>query len=110
MQFVPVVGEELAMASGLASLAKGIYIAGEVGNAALATYDSVTDPSNAVVNILGMLFGVAGIAKAMRDGQGIAKVATIKRGMSLDKIKQYGVIFQKEDEKLDNMMKMCRLR
>lgn len=82
--FVPVIGEEVAAAVGLSTLARTIAIAGELGNAAVDIYDTVQDPSSAVVNILGLLLGVGGIAKTIREGEDIAKVAKLSRGMSPD--------------------------
>nr|OQO24051.1 hypothetical protein B0A51_05021 [Rachicladosporium sp. CCFEE 5018] len=79
LMFIPIVGEEIAAAAGFATLARAIAIAGEVGNAALGVYDTVNDPSSAVVNILGMLVGVGAIAKVSRDGKGIGDVANLRR-------------------------------
>lgn len=45
-------GEEVALTAGLASLARTIAIAGEVGNIALDVYDIVQDTKAAVINIL----------------------------------------------------------
>ena len=109
MQFVPIVGEEVAAAAGLASLARAIAIAGEVGNAALGIYDTVEDPKSAIVNILGMLVGAGAIAKVSRDGKGLGDVAKLRRGMSADDVAGLGNIFKSQDDKLQNIMKVCRL-
>ncbi|MCJ1310400.1 hypothetical protein MMC25_004064 [Agyrium rufum] len=82
LMFVPVVGEELAITAVFATLARAIAIAvaGELGNAALAIYDTVEDPKSAVVNILGMLLGVGAITNAARDGVGICYEPRDQRG------------------------------
>lgn len=108
MQFVPVVGEEVATAAGLASLARGIALASEVGNGALAIYDSVTDPGSAVINILGMLVGVGGITKVSRDAPGLTKVADVQRTMDAAAVGKFGSIFKSNYDKLQPVMKFCK--
>lgn len=107
---MPVVGEEVAAAAGFASLARAIALAGELGNGALAIYDTVEDPSSAVVNILGMLIGVGSIAKVSRDGEGISSIAKIRKGMKADEISTLGNIFKGNDDKLQSIMKVCNLK
>lgn len=109
LMFVPIVGEEIALAAGFASLARAIAMAGEVGNAALGIYDTVKDPKSAVVNILGMLLGVGAIVKASRDAKGLSDVAKIRRGMSGDAIAGLGKIFKDNDDKLQAIAKVCKL-
>lgn len=103
------VGEEIATAAGFASLARAIAIAGELGNAALGIYDTVQDPKSAIVNILGMLVGVGVIAKASRDGPGIAAIANLRRSMSADNVSGLGNIFKANDDKLQGILKVCRM-
>ncbi|KAH0171368.1 glycoside hydrolase family 6 protein, partial [Aureobasidium melanogenum] len=107
--FVPVVGEEVALAAGLVNLARTIAIAGELGNTALAVYDTVQDPKSAIVNILGMLIGVGSIAKVERTGQGLGDVARLKRGMTADHIAGLGSVFKNNDDKLQTIVRVCRL-
>ncbi|KAK3938836.1 glycoside hydrolase superfamily [Diplogelasinospora grovesii] len=108
--FVPVVGEEAAAAAGLATLAKAIAIAGELGNAALAIYDTVQDPSSAIINILGMLFGVGSITKATRDGTGIGAIAKLRRGMKPEEVTALGKIFSGKDGVLQSILgKACKM-
>ena len=102
---VPFVGEEVALAAGLGSLAKAIAIAGELGNAALALFDSVQNPSSALMNVLGMLLGVGGFTKATRDGTGLAPLAALRKGMNPDDAKAFGKIFQDKDGLLQSIMK-----
>lgn len=106
--FVPVVGEEFATAAGLATLARAITIAGELGNAALDLYNTVQDPTQAFVSVLGLLFGVGSIVKAARDGEGIGDIARIKRGMSSDAAATLGKIFEDNDDKLTTLSKFCK--
>ncbi|OJJ96909.1 hypothetical protein ASPACDRAFT_1859003 [Aspergillus aculeatus ATCC 16872] len=108
LMFVPIVGEEVAAAAGMASLARAIAIAGEIGNAALGIYDTVDDPSSAVVNIIGMLLDVRAIAKVSRDGQGIASVAKLRRAMTSDEVAAMGSIFKANDDNLQAIMKVCK--
>lgn len=108
LMFVPVIGEELALAAGFATLARAIALAGELGNAALGIYDTVEDPKSAVVNILGMLLGVGAIAKVARDGKGIGDVANIRRGMSGDAVASLGKIFKDNDDTLQSIAKVCK--
>ncbi|CAD0113390.1 unnamed protein product [Aureobasidium uvarum] len=105
---VPFVGEEVALAGGFTTIARTLAIAGELGNAALGIYDTVEDPSSAVVNVLGMLLGVGAIAKASRDGKGISGVASARKGMSADSISSLGSVFKNQDDKLQSIMKVCK--
>lgn len=107
---MPVVGEEFAAAAGLATLARSIAIAGELGNGVLAIYDTVKDPSSAVVNILGMLFGVGSLTKISRDGTGLARIARLRQGMKSDEIASLGSIFKANDDKLQTIMKVCNAK
>lgn len=109
MQFVPVVGEEVAVAAGLTAVARAIAIAGEVGNAALGIYDTVNNPKSAVVNIFGLLLGVGAIAKVTRDGTGIAKVAKVRNEMKAADIAGLGSIVKSHDDKLQSILKFCKL-
>jgi chitinase len=92
----------------LASVARAIAIAGEVGNAALGIYDTVDDPKSAIVNILGMLLGVGAIAKVSRDGKGVGDVANVRRGMSADSVSSLGRIFKSNDDTLQSVLNVCR--
>lgn len=94
----------------MASLAKIIAIAGELGNGALAIYDTVHDPSSAIINILGMLFGVGAIAKASRDGAGVGAIAKFRRGMKPEEVTALGKIFSEKDGVLQSILgKACRV-
>ena len=108
IQFVPVIGEEAATAAGLASVARVIAIAGEVGNGALGIYDSVTNPSSAIINILGMLLGVGGIAKVTRDAPGLAKVAKVQKTMEASSAAKFGKVFKSNFDELQPVMKFCK--
>lgn len=105
---MPIVGEEVAAAAGLATLARSVAIAGELANGALAVYDTVKDPSSAVVNIIGMLFGVGSIAKVARDGKGLSSAAKLRQGMKADEIASFGSIFKGNDDKLQSIIKGCK--
>lgn len=50
-----------------------------------------------------MLIGVRSIAKASRDGKGIAVVASAKRGMSADAIAGLGSVFKRNGDKLQGV-------
>lgn len=75
-----------------------IAVAGELGNAALATYDTVKDPVSAVVNIIGTLFGVDSIAKATCDAKGLGSVASFRKGMLSTEIASLGSFKNDDDE------------
>ena len=107
-QFVPIVGEEAATAAGMASLARAIAIAGEAGNGALGIYDSVKNPSSAIINVLGMLIGVGAISKVSRDAPGLSKVARVAKSMSPDMVKNFGAIFKNNVDDLQTTMKFCK--
>lgn len=103
-------GEEVAAAAGLATLAKSIAIAGELGNAALAIYDTVQDPSSAIINIMGMLFGVGSIVKVARDGKGLGAIAKYRRGMKPEEVEALGSIFSDKDGVLQSILgKACKM-
>lgn len=107
-QFIPVIGEEAAALVGLADLPRAIAIAGEVGNAALAIYDTVTNPASAVINILGLLVGAGTIAKVARDAPGLAKVAKLQRGMDSASVAKLGGVFKNGVDELNPIMKVCK--
>lgn len=107
-QFVPVVGEEVAAAAGFASLARAIALTGELGNGVLTIYDTVEDPSSAVLKILGMLLGVGSIAKVSRDASGIGSIAKIRNAMKTEDIASLGKLFEYNDDKLQGIIKVCR--
>jgi chitinase len=102
------VGEEAALAGGFTALARTIFIAGEVGNAAFTIYDTVENPDNAVFNILGMLLGVGAIAKVERTGKGLGDVARIRHGLDSADIANLGSIFKDNDDKLQSFLRVCR--
>lgn len=109
-QFVPMVGEGIAAGLGLSNLARIIAIAGELGNAALATYDTVKNPESAVVNMLGMLFGVGSIAKVSRDAKGLNQVASWRKGMKAGEITSLGKIFENGDSMVQSILgKVCKI-
>ncbi|KAI9371712.1 hypothetical protein BJX61DRAFT_12353 [Aspergillus egyptiacus] len=108
--FVPIVGEGVAAGLGLANLGRLIAIAGELGNAALATYDTVSDPSSAIINMVGMLFGAGSITKASRDAKGLAKVAGWRKGMNAAEVASLGRMFKDGDELVQGILgKVCKL-
>jgi len=47
-----------------------------------------------------MLFGVGAIAKASRDGEGIAAIAKFRRALKSEEISGFGLIFKGNDDKL----------
>ncbi|QIW96919.1 hypothetical protein AMS68_002437 [Peltaster fructicola] len=106
--FIPVIGEEVATATGVASIARTLAVVSELGNAGLAIYDTVQDPSSALLNVLGMMFGVGSIAKAERNGKGLAEVAKVRRGMKPEIIAALGTLFKSHDDKLQTLMKACK--
>lgn len=109
LMFVPIVGTEVAVALGLSNVARVIAIAGELGNMATATYETVKDPASAIVNILGMLFGAGNIAKVARDAKGISSVAQFRKSMTPGEISSLGKIFQDGDSKVQDLLgKMCK--
>ncbi|KAJ5134886.1 hypothetical protein N7526_006251 [Penicillium atrosanguineum] len=108
MQFVPIVGEELAAAAGLATIACSVAIAGELANGAFAGCDTVQDPKSAVVNVIEMLFGVGAIAKASRDGEGLVSIARFRRAMKAEEINGFGSTFKGSDDKLQAILKGCK--
>lgn len=89
-------------------LARAISIAGELGNAAFDIYQTVDDPSSAIVNILGSLIGVGSIAKLSRDGKGIGDIAKLRRGMKDDAVKSMGAIFKNQNDKIGSLAKFCK--
>lgn len=110
LMFVPIVGTEAAAALGLSNIARVIAVAGELGNAAFATYETVKDPASAIVNILGMLFGVGQIAKAERGAKGLRDVAQYRKGMAAGEISSLGRFFADGDSKVQTLLgKVCKL-
>ena len=62
-----------------------------------------------MVNVLGMLMGVGAIAKVSRDGKGIASAAKIRKGMTTDAVASLGDVFKSNDDKLQTILKVCRV-
>ena len=98
----------MAAAAGLATVARAIAMVGEAGNSALAIYDTVKNPRSAIINILGMVVGVGAVAKASRDGTGLAKIAKMRRDMDPTVVASMGKVFQSNSDKLSTVMKFCR--
>ncbi|KAK3690963.1 Glucan endo-1,3-alpha-glucosidase agn1 [Vermiconidia calcicola] len=105
--FVPIVGQQAALAAGMATLARSIAIAGELGQGALGIYDTVNNPGSAVINILGMLIGVGATTKVPRDAPGLTEVATLARSISPDMAANFGAIFKHNFDDLQTTMKFC---
>lgn len=105
---VPFIGEEAAMAAGLTSLARAVTIIGEVGNAAFGVYAVVDDPGSAMFAVMGMLFGVRGIAKSARDGKGFRDMADKRAGWADADIAKLGKGFKDRNDKLQSIVKVCR--
>ncbi|KAJ5279772.1 hypothetical protein N7478_005144 [Penicillium angulare] len=106
---VPFVGEEVAAAAGMATLARSIAIAGEAANTGYAIYDTVKDPKSAIVNVIGAVLGIGSIAKAERSGSGLADVAKTRAAMKASEISSMGDLFKANDDTLQSLMKVCRL-
>lgn len=81
---------------------------GELGDAALAVYDTVQDPKSAIVNVMGMLVGAGAIARASRDGKGIRDVASIRSGMKPNEVAGLGDIFKRNDDRLQGIINLCK--
>lgn len=62
-----------------------------------------------MVNIIGMLFGVGTIAKVARDGEGLASVAKLSRGMKTEEVAAFGNLFKEHYDKLQVILKPCKL-
>lgn len=73
-------------------------------------YDTVNNSASAIVNILGGLFGVGGIAKASRNAKGLGDVARWRKGMKSPEIWSLGKIFQGGDGIVQSLLgKVCKL-
>jgi hypothetical protein len=57
-----------------------------------------------------MLLGVGSIAKVSRDREGIASVAKLRKSMKSEEIASLGTIFKNSDDKLQSIIKVCRLK
>lgn len=90
-------GEEVATAAGFPSLARAIAVVGELENDVLSIFDTVKDPSSAVVNILGMLMCVVSITKVARNGEEIGSVSKLRN------------MIEDNNDKLQKIIKACRL-
>jgi len=76
---LPVLGE-LADVADLAVVADLLITSGDIANFGMATYDSVQDPSSAVLQICGALMG--GVGGITRDGKSFKSLATKRREMT----------------------------
>ncbi|CAK7211951.1 Glucan endo-1,3-alpha-glucosidase agn1 [Sporothrix eucalyptigena] len=104
-QVQPFVGEEAAMTAGMAGLARTVAILDELGNTAFGIYFIIDDPGSALFSVMGMLFGVRGIARSARDGKGIRKMADKRAGWLDSEIPKFGGGFK---DKLQGIVKVCR--
>ncbi|CAK7203194.1 hypothetical protein SEUCBS139899_005925 [Sporothrix eucalyptigena] len=105
---VPFVGEEAAMTAGMAGLARTLAILDELGNTAFGIYFVIDDPGSALFSVMGMLFGVRGIARSARDGKGIREMADKRAGWLDSEIPKFGGGFKERIDKLQGIVKVCR--
>lgn len=82
-------------------------ILGALGNGALAIYDTVQDPQSAVVNVLGALFGLGGLAKVPRTEEGLSDLAVTWAKIKPETIQSFGKIFEDNDSRLRSVL-ICR--
>ncbi len=105
---VPFVGQEAALAAGAADLARAIFIVGETANTAYTVYTIVDDPSSAIIGVMGMLFGVAGMAKSLRDVKGFQDMSAQRALLRSDpNFSKMTGSFKVNDDKLQNILKLC---
>ena len=102
------VGEEVALATGFAGIARTIAILGDTANAALGLYNTVDDPSSAIINIVGSLLGLGKLAKMARGGEGISEVAQLRRAMIPEDVKGLGKIFEAGSDSLQQLVDVCQ--
>lgn len=67
-------------------------------------YDSIKHPEDALLNVFGMIFGVAGIAKVSRDGAGLSKVAKARNSIKDDVFAAAGPIVKNQNNKLNTAL------
>ncbi|EEP76245.1 conserved hypothetical protein [Uncinocarpus reesii 1704] len=101
--FIPFAGEFLAVAAGLARLARLIRIAGEVGDAALTLKDIVENKELAPLAILDLLAG-----GKLRGPKSYRDAADVRRSMSAKDLSKMGDVFKMHDDLLQNILtKSC---
>jgi chitinase len=83
---IPGLGE-LALAANMARMARLLSVLGTAGEAAIATYDVVTNPGNAPAAIFGALLGGFSIIKAPTQ---FGKAAAARRAMPPSHVKALG--------------------
>lgn len=105
---VPFVGEEAAAIAGLASLARGIAIAGELANVGFDIYSIVQDPSSAAMTILGSLGGIGGLIKPARKGDQFYGIGATRAAMG-DEIGKMGSQVADDAALLKRSIKSCYL-
>ena len=84
--FIPIVGEVAGTVEGIGDLAAILSIVGDAGNAAMDIYTLVSDPQNAPLAIMGLIFAPAALA----DAGNLLKAANIRRGMEDAEIAKLG--------------------
>ncbi|KAK3901605.1 hypothetical protein C8A05DRAFT_34695 [Staphylotrichum tortipilum] len=103
---LPGVGEALASITGVAMLARVVIIATESGGAAVGAYDLATNPDNLAVGIFSYLLGFVGVRGALKGSW--KDVATLRRKMSADDVKNLGDLVKNGLTKVDKVANICR--
>jgi chitinase len=109
LMFIPFVGEAATALSGVATLARIAAIAGDAAGVGLGIYEFVRDPSSALMDLLGITFGLRGLAMAARDADGFERMAAAARRLRADgSIGRIGGSVKTNDDILQGMIGVCK--
>lgn len=109
LSLIPFVGEEIGAAVDIAQIARAATLAGAAGDLGYSIYSVVQDPNSAPMTILGLLFGVGGVAMAGRDAAGFGKMAGVRRGIAPGDLGAMGTIVKDQATVLQKITKSCKL-
>jgi hypothetical protein len=107
--FIPFVGDAATAISGAATLARVAAIAGDAATVGFSIYDIVKNPDSAFMDLLGIMFGLRGLAKQARDANGFATMGAAARKLRSDgTIGKIGGSIKKFDDALQDMVAVCK--
>jgi hypothetical protein len=106
---IPFLGEAATYISGLATIARIASLATDISGIALGIEELVRDPEGGLMSLLGIAFGLRGMAQATRDAAGYAKMGAVARNLrTAGAMAKVGGGFKANDEVLQALTGFCK--
>lgn len=103
---VPFLAELSFSMVGLVALARFAFVAGEIGNGALAISEIIESPTSAPIAIMGMVLGIGG-GVGLRSEEAFAEAGKARRVMTDVHISGMGKVYKKMDDSIQISMAAC---